>query len=93
MKCITHDCSNCSDEGVGRAICVEPDDDGWICEPCWQFLTNENICQNKGKIATLLRALKYAVYRLEREEVRHFGKLLQDSYVPKAQAIIKEFED
>ena len=54
MKCITHNCPNCSDQGVGRAICVEPDDDGWICEPCWNFLTTgrgrvNQICTNSKK--------------------------------------------
>jgi len=39
MNCLIKNCSNCSSEEAGRAICVEPDDDGWICEPCWQFLT------------------------------------------------------
>ena len=56
MKCITHDCPNCSDQGVGRTICVEPDDDGWICEPCWNFLTTgrgrvNQICTNSKKVS------------------------------------------
>ena len=39
MKCVTRNCENQSDAGQGRIICVEPADDGWICEPCWNFLT------------------------------------------------------
>ena len=40
MKCIVHNCQNHDGIGAGRIICVDPDDDGWICEPCWQFLVN-----------------------------------------------------
>lgn len=39
-KCITFGCQNSSDKGAGRTILVDPDDDGWICEPCWNFLIN-----------------------------------------------------
>jgi hypothetical protein len=39
MECVGHNCRNSSDEVSGRIICVEPDDDGWICEPCWKKLT------------------------------------------------------
>lgn len=63
MKCITHDCPNCSDQGEGRTICVEPDDDGWICEPCWIFLTKSqgrlNQVYKNGKIVAFsLRVLQ-----------------------------------
>ena len=34
-KCIIPDCHCRSDLDQGRNICVEPDDDGWICERCW----------------------------------------------------------
>ena len=39
MKCIAHNCNHCSSQHEGRSICVEPDDDGWICEGCWILLT------------------------------------------------------
>jgi hypothetical protein len=56
MKCITHNCSNHSHQGLGRVICVEPDSDGWICEPCWIFLTKatgrlNSIYENGKRVA------------------------------------------
>lgn len=42
MKCIGHNCLNTSSLNDGRAICVEPDDDGWICEGCWVALTTNS---------------------------------------------------
>ena len=38
MKCIAGNCVNKDHQTKGRIICVEPDDDGWICESCWQHL-------------------------------------------------------
>jgi hypothetical protein len=35
QKCLVPNCGCRSDENAGRAICVEPDNDGWICERCW----------------------------------------------------------
>lgn len=39
MRCIVKDCTSRSGVVGGRTICVEPDEDGWICESCWKFLT------------------------------------------------------
>ena len=45
--CITHNCQNYSDRGEGRIILVDPDDDGWICEACWHFLTTGDPSQSQ----------------------------------------------
>ena len=38
MRCFIKHCCTKSTGKNGRVICVEPDNDGWICEKCWQFL-------------------------------------------------------
>jgi len=70
MKCITHDCSNHSHQGLGRVICVEPDNDGWICEPCWTFLTEAT-----GRLNTIyLNAKRVAEERRAERENWYAGQ-------------------
>lgn len=35
-NCMVANCPCTSDSQPGRMICVEPDNDGWICERCYQ---------------------------------------------------------
>ena len=44
MQCIAANCRHDSQEEAGRVICVEPDNDGWICEPCWDFMVDGGVC-------------------------------------------------
>lgn len=48
---VTNECivSQCRNNSEGRLICVDPDDDGWICEPCWTFLKTGN--QNNSQLS------------------------------------------
>ena len=68
MKCITHDCPNCSNEGEGRTICVEPDDDGWICEPCWTFLT-----KSYGRLNQIYKNAKEVAEQRQRDRDHYYA--------------------
>jgi len=80
MECITYQCPNCTDDSnpkPGRAICVEPDDDGWICEPCWQFLTKAT-----GRLNQVYQNGKSVAAERRRDQDSYYGGQARAMTVP-----------
>ena len=79
MKCITKGCTNCSERPPmgndhlkgpveGRTICVEPDDDGWICEPCWTFLI-----KSTGRLNQIYANAKEVLRQRESDQAHYYA--------------------
>lgn len=71
MKCITYNCPNCSDDqGApnGRTICVEPEEDGWICEACWTFLT-----ESTGRLNQIYRNAKEVLRQRQSDQAHYYA--------------------
>lgn len=91
MNCLIKNCTAEQGMTAGRTICVEPDDDGWICETCWRFLTTGEgtnsaaykLAHSAEYLETLspendefLRDLRYMEERIEVEEDNEFDALM-----------------
>lgn len=68
QTCLVPNCGCRSDEHQGRIICVEPDDDGWICEPCWTFLT-----KSTGRLNQLYRNGKAVAEQRQRDRDHYYA--------------------